>query len=91
VIIVYENGLAVGCGRFKVYDNDSVEIKRMFVKSDFRGKGISKLILNELEKWATELGFTRAILETGIKQPEAIGLYNKAGFIRIENIDIIKK
>ncbi len=85
VIVVYDHDIAIGCGCFKRFDNTTVEIKRMFVKTDCRGKGISKLILNELENWATELGFSRAVLETGKKQSEAIGLYEKSGFERIDN------
>jgi putative acetyltransferase len=84
-LIAYEFDNPVGCGCFKTYNQDSVEIKRMFVKPIARGKGISKLILNELLNWATELGYKKAILETGLNQPEAIGLYEKAGFKKIEN------
>ena len=70
---------------FKEFDADTVEIKRMFVSTEKRGKGISKHILNELEKWAAELGYTKFILETGVKQLEAIGLYNRFGYKQIEN------
>ena len=77
--------MAVGCGCFKPYSANAVEIKRMYVKTENRGKGISKQILTELENWALELGFTHSILETGPKQPEAIGLYIKSGYSRIEN------
>lgn len=85
VIIAYINDNPVGCGCFKQFDENTVEIKRMFVKTQNRGKGISKLILNELEKWAMELGYSRSILETGIKLPEAIGLYEKSDYTRINN------
>ena len=85
VVVAYENKEAVGCGCFKQYNSDSVEIKRMFVKPEHRGKGISKKILTELEKWAFETGYSSAVLETGTKQIEAIGLYSKSGYQRIEN------
>jgi len=85
VIITHINDVPVGCGCFKQFDDNTVEIKRMFVETAYRGKGISKLILNELEKWAKELGYSRSILETGIKLPEAIGLYEKSGYTRIIN------
>jgi len=84
-LIAYNDQQPIGCGCFKLYNQDSVEIKRMFVKPIARGKGISKLILNELLNWAKELGNSKALLETGLNQPEAIGLYEKSGFIRIEN------
>ena len=57
----------------------------MFVHLDYRGKGISKTVLNELEKWAQDNGFKKAILETGTKQFEAIGLYQKSGYKKIDN------
>jgi GNAT superfamily N-acetyltransferase len=86
VIANYESNPA-GCGCFKKYDDETIEIKRMFVKPEFRGKGISKLILRELETWGKHLGYTKAILETGKNQPEAISLYNKSGYNRIPNYD----
>lgn len=84
-VIYYVNSQAVGCGAFKAFENDAVEIKRMFTLSDFRGKGIARAILSELEQWAHELGYSRAVLETGIRQPEAVGLYSSYGFKRISN------
>ena len=57
----------------------------MYVDIGYRGFGISKKILGELENWANELGFKYAILETGIEQPEAIGLYKKSGYQTIDN------
>jgi putative acetyltransferase len=76
---------AVGCGCFKPFDGDTVEIKRMFVLPEHRGKGIAGRILDELERWAIESGFSRSVLETGVKQTEAVGLYQKKGYARIEN------
>ena len=86
-IIAYKNNLPVGCGCFKKYDNTTIEVKRMFVEASHRGEGISKLILNELESWAIELGYKRSILETGLRQPESIGLYEKAGYKQIANYE----
>lgn len=77
VLIAYEKEEAIGCGAIKTYDETSMEIKRMFVKEQKRGKGIASQILKELEKWAGELGYTKCVLETGIRQPEAIRLYKK--------------
>jgi GNAT superfamily N-acetyltransferase len=85
VIVAYDNGKPIGCGCFKNFNSDTVEIKRMFLTANYRGMGISKLILKELENWAKDLGFSKAILETGIKQYEAIGLYEKVGYARIDN------
>ncbi|WP_321479466.1 GNAT family N-acetyltransferase [uncultured Bacteroides sp.] len=85
VVVAFDGDKPVGCGCFKEYDAESVEMKRMFVAPDYRGRKISKLILEELEKWAGELGYSKAVIETGYKQHEAIGLYSKNGYGRIEN------
>ena len=85
VVVAYNNGNAVGCGCFKKFDDQSVEIKRMFVQKEFRCQKIASTILKELEKWAMESGFAITILETGSKQTEAIHLYQKSGYLVIEN------
>jgi GNAT superfamily N-acetyltransferase len=85
VVVAYNNNDAVGCGAMKVYDNQTMEIKRMFVPKHQRGKGIAALVLQNLELWAKELGFKKCILETGDKMPEAIGLYKKCHFKVIPN------
>lgn len=85
VVVAYEGETAVGCGAIKEFDENSMEVKRMFVPAGKRGKGIASLVLNELEKWATELGSGKCVLETGCKQPEAIALYKKNGYSQIPN------
>ena len=85
VVVLYENGIAVGCGAIKEYEENVMEIKRMFVPLEKRGKGIASIVLKELESWTKELGFEKCILETGIKQPEAICLYKKNDFVIIKN------
>ena len=87
VIVAYDDKKAIGCGAFKKYDENIVEIKRMFVHFDFRGQRIGKLILAELETWASELGFSECILETGWKQAEAVRLYQRSGYEIIPNYD----
>jgi len=85
VVVAYEGGEAVGCGAIKEYEKGAAEIKRMFVRAERRGRGIAKSILSELEAWANELNFSQCILETGIKQPEAVALYRKSGYETIPN------
>ncbi len=85
VVIAHENGVPVGCGALKPFDDESVEIKRMYTTPEYRSKGIASSILAELEVWAKELGFSSCVLETGKRQPEAIALYEKAGYRRTEN------
>lgn len=84
-LVVYENDQAVGCGGFKEYDQDTVEIKRMFVHPEHRKKGIANLILNTIEDWAKEKGFQNFILETSPKLTSAISLYEKKGYKLIPN------
>lgn len=85
VVVAYLANKPVGCACFKHFHDKAVEIKRMFVVPHQRGKGVSVKILNELEAWALEKGFTTAVLETGIKQVEAIAFYRKMGYKTIEN------
>jgi len=85
VLVAYKENLPVGCGCFKEYDSSTIEIKRMFVKNEFRGKGIAGNLLAELENWAVEKKYEYSVLETGTEQPEAIGLYKKLGYAVIEN------
>ena len=85
VVIAYNNETPVGCGAFKIYQNATVEIKRMYVLPLARNKGVASKILNELEMWAAECGFKKCILETGVQQKEAIELYKKRGFTLTSN------
>ncbi len=84
-IVGYMDNLPVACGCFKEVDKKTIEIKRMYVSKPVRRRGISMFILNSLEKWAAKLNYTKAILETGKGQPEAIGLYQKSGYQIIQN------
>jgi putative acetyltransferase len=85
VVLAFENDRPVGCGAIKEFDSRTMEVKRMYVDPVCRNKGVASLILAELEKWAGELMCTRCILETGKRQPEAIGLYKKNGYMLIAN------
>jgi putative acetyltransferase len=85
VVLAYDDSKPAGCGAIKKYSADTMEIKRMFVLSDHRRKGIAATVLTELEQWAAELSYTKCILETGKKQPEAIELYKKKGYQPIPN------
>lgn len=85
VVIAYENDKPISCGGLKAYSSNTLEIKRMYTIPEWRGKGIATKILAELETWAAELSFAKCILETGKRQPEAIGLYKKNGYKLIPN------
>lgn len=85
VVVAYEAEQAVGCGAIKEFEDEAMEVKRMYTNPAVRGKGVASLILAELEQWATELTYKKCVLETGQKQVEAIGLYLKNGYNRIPN------
>lgn len=84
-VLVYAGDEPVACGCFKALNSDTVEIKRMFVQKAFRGKRLSKMVLQELERWAAAEGFTGAVLETSIHFNTACTLYQSSGYRIIPN------
>jgi GNAT superfamily N-acetyltransferase len=87
VVIIYKDEVAVACGAFKEQNVESIELKRIFVSKENRGQGLSKIIVNELEILGKGKGYKYALLETGIKQYEAINLYKNTGYQIIENYE----
>ena len=87
--VLYHGGEPAGCGGVQFFDDpqDSGgaygELKRMYVRREYRGRGFARLLLEHLEELALEKGVTTMRLETGIHQPEAVGLYEKSGYYRI--------
>lgn len=84
-VVAYQEDEPVGCGAIKEYEPGTMEVKRMYVSEDKRGSGIASAVLKELEIWAAKLGYSKCILETGIRQPEAIALYKKNNYKIIPN------
>jgi len=80
VVVAYSENVAAGCGAIKMYSENIAEIKRMFVTKEFRRHGIARIILKELELWASELNFSHCILETGRKLSDAVNLYKSCGY-----------
>jgi GNAT superfamily N-acetyltransferase len=70
----------VASGGFRRYDDEAAEIKRMYVVEDRRGVGYARRLLAELEARAARAGYRRIVLETGLRQPEAIALYESSGY-----------
>jgi len=75
-------GQAAGCGGVQIYGTEYAELKRMYVRPRFRGRGLGRQVLDRLAAHAREQGVALLRLETGIHQPEAIGLYEASGFRR---------
>jgi putative acetyltransferase len=84
-VVAYENETPVGCGAIKEYEADTMEVKRMYVTPEHRGKGIATQVLTALENWAAEMLYKKCVLETGKRQPEAIHLYTSNGYRQIPN------
>ena len=82
-LVVRSAGRPIGCGAVRRLDAQTAEIKRMYVAPEFRGRGIARRLLAALEAESTALGISRLVLETGARQPEALALYERAGFARI--------
>ena len=85
VVMAYVDGEPLGCGALKQFGPTTMEIKRMYVLPSARRMGIAARVLSELELWAKDLSCAKCVLETGKRQPEAIGLYRKNGYTQIPN------
>lgn len=83
--MAYDENLPVGCASYKPFDAHSAEIKRVFIRTEYRGQGISKRLMQLLEARAFKDGYDRLILETGKQLFEAMGLYRSSGFKVIPN------
>jgi putative acetyltransferase len=81
-LVARRDGQPVGCGAIRPFEPGVAEIKRMFVVHEARGRGVGRAILKNLETFAMNFGYRSVRLETGLKQPEAISLYQSAGYRR---------
>jgi GNAT superfamily N-acetyltransferase len=79
-VVARAEGRALGCGALRKLDDATAEVKRMYVEPEMRGRGVAQEILDHLEATGRDFGVHRLVLETGIYQAEAIGLYRRAGF-----------
>jgi S-methylmethionine-dependent homocysteine/selenocysteine methylase/GNAT superfamily N-acetyltransferase len=82
-VVAYLGGRPVGCGGIKRLDDESAELKRIYLGEAARGHGLGRRLLEELERHARVLGYTRVRLDTGDRQPEALGLFRSAGYREI--------
>jgi GNAT superfamily N-acetyltransferase len=82
-LVVRDGNRAVACGGIARFDDARAELKRMYVLPELRGRGLGRRLLVELEAEARRLGYRGVVLETGDRQPEAVGLYESFGYERI--------
>lgn len=85
VIVAYDDNIPVGCASFKKYDDECAEVKRVFIKQEYRGKGISNKLMELLESVARKQGYRYLILESGEPLVAAMALYRKIGYKVIPN------
>ena len=85
VILALENGAAIACASFRAFDDDSVEFKRVYVKSKYRKRHIAYNLIMQLEKLAIERHFKYSYIVTGKNNRPAIGLYEKLNYEVIDN------
>ena len=84
-LVAYEDGRPVGCGGLKRLADVTAEIKRMYVVPEARSRGLGRSLLSALEEEAKRLGYRRARLDTGARQPHARTLYGSAGYAAISD------
>lgn len=82
-LIAWRGDVGIGCGAVRRIEPGVAEIKRMYVAAEARGAGVGRRILAALETEARTLGIVRLVLEAGERQPEALALYRRAGFVEI--------
>jgi GNAT superfamily N-acetyltransferase len=82
-LVAWLDGVAAACGALRRADPETAELKRMYTTPSTRRRGVSRAILGALEQRARDLGYRRVILETGLAQPEAVAMYESAGYERI--------
>lgn len=85
VIVAYDNDISIGCAAFKKYDAECAEVKRVFIKQEYRGRGISNKLMELLEEYARKEGYLYFILESGEPLVAAMSLYRKIGYKVIAN------
>ncbi len=89
--IIRCDGEAVGCGAIKIFSDKYGEVMRMYVRPSSRGRGLGKMMLRHLEKYALEHGVKKVCLKTGIYQPEALGLYTGQGYATVSPFGTYKE
>lgn len=82
-LVVYRGEMPVGCGALRLLDPETAELKRMYVSPEVRGEGLGRRLVAALEAEACALGVRQLVLETGVRQAAALGLYRATGFTPI--------
>ena len=86
-IVARLDGRPVACGALRPKSEYVAEVKRMYTEPDVRGRGVARRVLSALEKQARDFGYESIVLETGVRQPEALKVYEAMGYKRIACYD----
>ncbi|MEG0366142.1 MAG: GNAT family N-acetyltransferase [Coprobacillus sp.] len=87
-VVCYDKDLPVGCGCFKIIDEQTIEIKRMYVKEEYRCLGIASMIISQLENEAIYRNFKISTLQTGKDMQDSISFYKKMGYYLVDNYGV---
>jgi GNAT superfamily N-acetyltransferase len=82
-VVAWADEKAIGCGAVRLIDDETAELKRMYIVPEYRRQGTAGAILRLLEDHARALGANRVVLETVIDPPGAVALYREAGYVEI--------
>lgn len=82
-LVAYRDGRAIGCGGLQRLDAETGEVRRIFLDQTERGRGTGRRLLVELEEHARRLGYRRVRLTTGDGQPQALAMFQSAGYREI--------
>ncbi len=83
--VLYDGALPVGCASFKDYEPGVAEVKRVFVRENYRGRGLARKLMQAVEEHARQKGYRSLILETGKPLVSAVALYTNMGYHVIPN------
>jgi GNAT superfamily N-acetyltransferase len=89
-LVARVDGVPVGCVGLRRHDDESVEVKRMFVRAPYRGRGLARALVRASEDEARLLGYRVVLMESGTAQPEAMALYQSSGYQPIPGFGFYK-
>ena len=90
VMLALNWGKPIACASFRLFDKDTIEIRRVYVKKRYRKKGIAYKLVKQLEKLAMEENFKYSVIETGKENIAAINLYKKLDYEIVDNFGMFE-
>lgn len=87
IFVIYNGNEAIACGGLKPLNNEVAELARMYTNSNYRGRGLAKIIIGRIIEYAKNKGYKKLILDTWKKSDSARMLYTSLGFKETEPFD----